>query len=52
MDQRFSNPMNAMFGGGVQHSEVISVPDKMVGLSEYKSFQVLNTVLDTNKEDH
>ena len=42
--------MNAMFGGGIQHSEVISVPDKMVGLSKYKSSQVINLCInpDTN----
>jgi hypothetical protein len=30
--------MNTMFGGGMQQSEVIEVPDKMVGLSEYEFF--------------
>ena len=31
--QRF---MNTVFAGGIQHAEIISVPDRMVGLSKYQ----------------
>ena len=46
--QRFSDTMNTMFGGGLQQSEVIEVPDKMVGLSEYEFFHLTSCYVLSN----